>query len=172
MCFFPAVQFTYRKSLGFIKARLAISHHLQKSLNAGMKSYIVQLDFTAFDRVSHSGLLLKFKYIGACRDRVLSICREFILNLWHRVVVDGDTSEWIPIAPGVPQSAVLGLDLLIIYNIPRKCSSWWRTDYMIMQMTPHYWQLFASQRTDLLFQPLSTGTWLEFKNSSITGARY
>ena len=37
-----------------------ISHHFQKSLDTGMKSYIVQLDFSvAFDRVSHSGLSLK-----------------------------------------------------------------------------------------------------------------
>ena len=35
-------------------------YYLQKSLDAGMQSYIVQLDFsTAFDRVSHSGLLFK-----------------------------------------------------------------------------------------------------------------
>ena len=46
----PAAQFAYRKGL--------VSHHLQKSLDAGMESNIVQLDFSAaFDRVSHSGLL-------------------------------------------------------------------------------------------------------------------
>ena len=51
-------QFAYRNGLGCTDALLAISHHLQKSLDAGMESYIVQLDFiAAIDRVSHSGLL-------------------------------------------------------------------------------------------------------------------
>ena len=58
--FLPAAQFAYRKSLGCAAALLPISHHLQKSLDTGMKSYIVELDFSAaFDRVSHSGLLFK-----------------------------------------------------------------------------------------------------------------
>ena len=44
---------------------ITISHHLQKSLDTGMESYILQLDFSAaFDRVSHSGLLFKLKSIG------------------------------------------------------------------------------------------------------------
>ena len=34
------------------------------SLDTGMESYIVQLDFSAvFDGVSHSGLLFKLKYM-------------------------------------------------------------------------------------------------------------
>ena len=68
-----------------------------------MESYIVQLDFSAaFDRVSHKGLLYKLKSIGV-GDRVLSTCREFLSNRRQRVVVDGATSEWIPIVSGVPQ---------------------------------------------------------------------
>ena len=55
--FFPAAQFAYRKGLGCTDVLLTLSHHLQKSLDAGMKSYIIQLDFSAaFDRVSHCGL--------------------------------------------------------------------------------------------------------------------
>ena len=74
----PAAQFAYRNGLGCTTARLTISHHLQKSLDAGMKSYIVQFDCsTAFDRVSHSGLLFKLKSIGV-GGSVLSICTEFL----------------------------------------------------------------------------------------------
>ena len=48
-----AAQFAYRKGLGCTDALLTISHHLQKSLDAGMESYIVQLDFSAvFDSVT------------------------------------------------------------------------------------------------------------------------
>ena len=39
-------------------ALLTISHHLQKSFDTGIESYIVLLDFSAaFDRVRHRGLL-------------------------------------------------------------------------------------------------------------------
>ena len=58
--FLPAAQFPYRKGLGCTDALRTISHHIQKSFDTGMESYIVQLDFSAaFDRVSHSGLLFK-----------------------------------------------------------------------------------------------------------------
>ena len=74
----PAAQFAYSKGLGCTVALLTISHHLQKSLDAGIESsYIVQLDFgAAFDRVSHRGLLFKLKSIGV-GGSVLSICTEF-----------------------------------------------------------------------------------------------
>ena len=66
-----------------------------------MESYVVQLDFSvAFDRVSHSGLLFKLKSIGV-GGSVLSICREFLSNRRQRVMVDGATSEWIPIVSDV-----------------------------------------------------------------------
>ena len=72
-----------------------------------MESYIVQLDFrAAFDRVSHSGLLFKLKYIGVC-DSVLAICTEFLSDRRQKVVVDGATNEWIPIVSCAPHGSVL-----------------------------------------------------------------
>ena len=62
--FLPAAQFAYRKGLGCTDALLTISHDLQKSLDTGMESYIVQLDISAaFDGVSHCGLLFKLKSV-------------------------------------------------------------------------------------------------------------
>ena len=66
------------RSAGCTDALLTISLHLQKSLDAGMESYIVQLDFSAaFNRVSHSGLCFKFKSI-IIGGGLLSICIEFL----------------------------------------------------------------------------------------------
>ena len=89
----PVAQFAYRKILGCTDALLTIPHHLQKSFDAGIESYIVQLDFSAlFYRVSHSGLLFKLKSIGVCGS-VLSICTDFLSDRRQRVVVDGAASE-------------------------------------------------------------------------------
>ena len=60
-----------------------------------MEFYIVKLDFSAaFDEVSQSGLLFKWKSI-AVGNSVLSTCMEFLSNHRQRVVVDGATSEWV-----------------------------------------------------------------------------
>ena len=83
--FLPVAQFAYRKRLRkrllIGNAMLTISHHLQKSLDTGMESYIVQLDVSAtHGRVRHSGgLLFKLKSIGV-GGSVMSICREFLSN--------------------------------------------------------------------------------------------
>ena len=78
--FLHAAQFTYRKGLGRTEALRTISHHLQKSLDTRIESYIIQLDFSdAFDRVSHSDLLFKLKSI-CVGGSVLSICRKFLSN--------------------------------------------------------------------------------------------
>ena len=61
--------------------------------------------------------------------------------------------------------------LFCSYYIPAKCLSWWRIDYVPMQMmTPQYWQLFASQQADLLLLPSLTETWLGFRSGEITDA--
>ena len=89
-----------------------------------MESYIVQLDFSAaLNRVSHGDLLFRLKSISV-GGSVLSICRKFFYNRRQRVVVDGATSQCIPIVSGVPHGSVLGLLLLILYTIiPAKCLS-------------------------------------------------
>ena len=79
---------------------------------------------------------------------MLSICSEFLSNRRQRVVVDGAT--------------VSGSESFLAFHrevcwvlfcssyITAKCLIWLSTDYMPRQMTPHYWQLFARQQTDLL----------------------
>ena len=92
MFFLPVAEFAYRKGLGCTDALLTISH-LQTSLHAGMGSYILKLDFSAaFNRVSHSGLLLKLKSISV-GGSVPSIYKEFLSNHRQRVMVDSATNE-------------------------------------------------------------------------------
>ena len=89
----PAAQFAYRKGLGCTDALLTISHHLQKSFDARIQSYIAHLYFSAaFHRVSHSGLSFNLQSIGVCGS-VLSIYKEFLSDRRQRVVADGAASE-------------------------------------------------------------------------------
>ena len=87
-----------------------------KVLDAGMESYIVQLDISAaFCWMSHSGLLLKLKTIDV-EGSVLSIFREFLSNGKQRVVVLVlPMIEWIPIVSSVTHWSVLGPLLFIQY---------------------------------------------------------
>ena len=50
-----------------------------------------------------------------------------------------------------PLGSVWGPVLIILYTT--KMFELVRTDYMPMQMTPHFWQLSTSQQTDLLLLP-------------------
>ena len=89
---------------------LTISHYLQKSSDAGMESYIIQLGFSAaFDRVSQSGLLFKLKFIGVrVGGSWLSI------SIWssspsagrESLLVVLPCSEWILIVSGVSRVSV------------------------------------------------------------------
>ena len=80
-----------------------------------MESNSVHLNFSAaLDIVSHNGLLFTLKSIGV-GGSVLFICREYLSNRRQRFVVNGATSEYIPIVPCVPQRSVLGPLLFILY---------------------------------------------------------
>ena len=131
MFFLPAAQFEYRKDLGCTDALLTVSHNLQKSLDVGIESYIVQqYCSTAFDRVSHSGRIFKLKSIGV-GGSVLSICiRSYCSTVSQSFQACYRKVCWV---------------LFCSCYILAKCWGWLRTDYMPMQMTPHYWQLIANQ---------------------------
>ena len=72
---FSAARFAGTKGLGCTDALLTIYHRRQKSLDAGIESYIVQHDFSAaIDRNLHSGLLFKLKFI----DIEMAVCCPFV----------------------------------------------------------------------------------------------
>ena len=98
--------------------------------------------------MSHSDLIFKLKSIGV-DGSMLFICKEFLSDRRQRFVVDGAASEWIPIVSGVPHRSVLGpllfiLDTSEMFELVENIA-----DHLPMRMTPHYWQLLASQQTDL-----------------------
>ena len=108
--------FSYRRGLRTCDALLTLSHILQVAFDRGMEGRLVQLNFsTTFDRVSHSGLLYKFRSIGV-GGQFLSIVSKFLSDIRQRVRLDGKVSALVNVISGVTQGSVLGPLLCILYS--------------------------------------------------------
>ena len=80
-----------------------------------LESCGVFLDMSkAFDKVWHEGLIFKLKSMGICHD-LLDLIGSFLENRFQRVVLNGQTSEWLPVRAGVPQGSLLGPLFFLIY---------------------------------------------------------
>ena len=101
----PTTQFGYRKGLGTCGALLCVSHTLQGALESMQEARIVQIDFTAFERVNHLGILYRLCSVGI-GGSVLSILTPFLSNRSQHVMVDGCRSKLVNVVSGVPQGSV------------------------------------------------------------------
>ena len=136
-----APQFVYRKGLA---ALLTISH-LQKSLDARMESYLVQLTSLVQPSIV-SGLLFKLKIYWSLWQCAVHLYRvplivdreSWLMVLW----VSG--SQWC--VRHATLKCVGPSSIYYLFYKAVKCLSCW-TDHLPIQTTPHYWQLLASQQT-------------------------
>ena len=68
----------------------------------------------AFDRVWRKGLLHKLRGIG-CLEHALKWFINYLSGRRLRVVLNGESSDWVEVEAGVPQGSILGQLLFLLY---------------------------------------------------------
>ena len=100
---------------GTVNQLVQLYHMFSEALDKKKDVRAVFCDISkAFDRVWHSGLLLKLKQLGIKGD-LLNWFDNYLKNRQQRVTIKGESSNWGHIDAGVPQGSVLGPLLFLVY---------------------------------------------------------
>ena len=78
----------------------------------------------AFDKVWHTGLINKLESMGVYGD-LLKLIKHFLNDRIQRVLIIGQTFDWLPVKAGVLQGSILGplVFLMYINDLPESLAS-------------------------------------------------
>ena len=79
---------------------------INKNPNVDVRGVFLDISKT-FDKVWHDWIIFKLKSYDV-KGELLSLLKNYLENREHRVVLNGQISEWKKIMSGVPQGSVLG----------------------------------------------------------------
>ena len=111
-----SLQYGFRSSRSCESQLLSFTDDVSKNLDNHIQTDILIMDFSeAFDKVDHSLLCYKLKKYGI-RGKINGWIKGFLSNRKQHVVVEGESSSYVPVVPGVPQGSVIGPALFLLYT--------------------------------------------------------